>query len=131
MDTQGNRRSEARLRYHWPIWYTDLYDTEVAQGQMVDVSSRAAAFTCYMRDFCPAEDQQITARFSVPKYGDEESFGMSDFIRTGSVSRIDRMNDLVKRVVLKFHEPLHFKPGEQAQPQTQDNVREELAVAPV
>jgi len=108
-----------------------MHETEVVQGQMVDVSSRAAAFTCYMRDFCPTEDQQITARFSVPKYGAEDSFGMADFVKTGSVSRIDRMNDLVSRVVLQFHEPLHFKPGEQAPSRTQENARQEPVLAAV
>jgi len=114
MDANENRRAEERLRYHWPIWYTDSHKTEVSQGQMVDVSSRAAAFTCYMRDFCPVPDQEITARFSVPQYEEDDSFAMADFARTGRVSRIDPMNDLVKRIVLQFHEPLHFRPGERA-----------------
>jgi len=128
MDANENRRAEARLRCHWPIWYTDSHESDVSQGQMVDVSSRAAAFTCYTRDFCPVPDQQITTRFSVPQYGSEDSFGMADFTRTGCVSRIDRMNDLVKRVVVEFHEPLHFKPGEQAH--VHENAHEQMASVP-
>ena len=69
----------------------------------------------YTRDYCPGPNQQIKARFSVPQYGQDDSFGMADFIRTGSVSRIDHVNDWVNRVVVQFHEPLHFRPGEQAQ----------------
>ena len=114
MDANENRRTEERLRYHWPIWYTGSEKIDISQGQMVDVSSRAAAFTCYMRDFCPVPDQQITARFSVPQYEKDDSFAMADFTRTGSVSRIDHLNDQVKRIVLQFHEPLNFKPGERA-----------------
>ncbi len=128
MDAHENRRTEARLRCHWPIWYTDSYENEVSQGQMVDVSSSAAAFTCYTRDFCPAPDQQIKARFSVPQYGSEDSFGMADFSRAGRVSRVDHVNDLVKRVVVEFHEPLHFKPGEQAH--VLKNAHEQMASVP-
>lgn len=115
MDAIENRRQEARLRFHWPIWYSGTQDRAISQGQMVDVSSRAAAFTCYTRDFCPGPDQKIHARFSVPQYGEDDSFGVADFVRTGSVFRIDRMNDLINRVVVQFDEPLHFKPGEQVQ----------------
>jgi hypothetical protein len=128
MDATENRRAEPRLRYHWPIWYTDHPENDVSQGQMLDVSSRAAAFTCYVRDFCPVPDQQITARFSVPQYGSEDSFGMADFTRTGRVARIDGINDLVRRVVVQFHEPLHFKPGEQAQ--MHETVCEQMASVP-
>ena len=129
MDVHENRRQEARLRFHWPIWYTGSHEHEVSQGQMVDVSSRAAAFTCYTRDYCPGPDQQIKARFSVPQYDQDDSFGMADFIRTGFVSRIDHVNDLVNRVVVQFHEPLHFKPGEQAQ--VREHVQGPLVALPV
>lgn len=117
-----SRRSEERLRYHWPIWYTDAYDHQGAQGQMVDVSSQAAAFTCYTHEFCPNEHEEITTRFSVPHYGADNSFHLADFVRTASVYRVERVNDTMNRVVLQFHEPLHFKPGEQSAlaRQTQD-----------
>jgi len=46
------RRAEKRLRYNWPIWFAQDFDDILTQGQMVDVSSRGAAFTCYA-DRCP------------------------------------------------------------------------------
>ncbi|MCH7919465.1 MAG: hypothetical protein IIC50_15950 [Planctomycetes bacterium] len=115
MDTQENRRIEARLRYHWPVWYGDSCGQSISQGQMVDVSSAAAAFTCYSHDYCPDPSQKITARFSVPYYGDDDAFEMSSFTRMGNVSRVERVTDHLNRVVLQFWEPLDFKPGEQQQ----------------
>lgn len=123
MHQNTSRRGEERLRYHWPIWYTDTNDHQGSQGQMVDVSSQAAAFTCYTTEFCPHEHQTVNTRFSVPHYGPDNSFQLADFIRTASVYRVERVNDYMNRVVLQFHEPLHFKPGEQMAftPQIQDS----------
>jgi len=112
MDNAQDRRFEGRLKYHWPIWYADTGNEQVAQGQMIDVSSQAASFSCY-DDFFPYEDQWVTARFSVPHYGEDQSFNMTDFIRTGHISRIEQISANRKRVVMQFHEPLDFKPGEQ------------------
>ena len=69
MDKTDERRTEQRLRYYWPIWYAENFDETLAQGQMVDISSRGAAFTCYANNDCPYPGQHITARFSVPQYG--------------------------------------------------------------
>ena len=80
---------------------------------MVDVSSRAAAFTCHVGDGCPNDGQYITARFSVPCYGSDGSFDMTNFTRSGYVFRIDNVNSFLRRVVVQFAEPLPFKPGEQ------------------
>ena len=112
MDNAQERRFEGRLRYHWPIWYADTGNEEVVQGQMIDVSSQAASFTC-CDDFSPYEDQWVTARFSVPQYGEDQSFSMTDCIRTGHISRVERINGQMNRVVMQFHQPLDFKPGEQ------------------
>ena len=46
MEKNNERRMEQRLRYHWPIWFAEDFDEELSQGQMVNISSRAAAFTC-------------------------------------------------------------------------------------
>jgi hypothetical protein len=112
MDHAQERRFEGRLRYHWPIWYADSGNEQVVQGQMIDVSSQAASFTC-CDDFYPYEDQWVTARFSVPKYGEDQSFNMTDCIRTGHISRVERISGHMNRVVMQFHQPLDFKPGEQ------------------
>lgn len=80
---------------------------------MLDVSSKGAAFTCYNDGSCPYPGQQITARFSVPQFGPDESFDMANFTRSGSVCRVDEVNNLTRRVALQFAEPLPFQPGEQ------------------
>ncbi len=108
------RRRERRLRYHWPVWFAEDFAGILSQGQMVDVSSGGAAFTCYADAGCPWPGRHITARFSVPRYQPENDFDVTDFIRTGYISRIDDINNGLRRVVLQFFEPLPFSPGEQA-----------------
>jgi len=114
VDTNNERRTEQRLRYHWPIWFAENFHEELAQGQMLDISSRGAAFTCYTHEGSPYPGQQITARFSVPHYGPEDSFDMTDFTRSAHICRVDDVNGYLHRVAIQFAEPLPFKPGEQA-----------------
>lgn len=113
MDKHADRRTEQRLQYSWPIWFAENFNGELSQGQMADVSSRAAAFTCYAHESCPYPGQQVTARFSVPRYGQDGSFDMADFIRSGHVYRVDSVNGLVRRIAVRFAEPLPFEPGQQ------------------
>ncbi len=113
MTTTSERRTERRLNYHWPIWFAEDFRGELSQGQMVDISSRAAAFTCYADERCPHPGQHVTARFSVPRYGADESFDLTDFVRSGHVYRVDGINSALRRVVFQFTEPLPFHPGEQ------------------
>ena len=114
MTGNDERRTEQRLRYYWPIWFAEDFNNNLAQGQMVDVSSAGAAFTCYANEGCPHNGQRITARFSVPRYGPDDSFDMANFTRSGHVCRVDSVNPFLRRVAIQFAEPLPFKPGEQA-----------------
>ena len=112
MSNQVERRAEERLRYNWPIWFAQDFNNEVlSQGQMVDISSGGASFTCYA-DKCPHSGQNITARFSVPRYGREDSFDLENFVRAGHICRVDQLSPFVRRVAVQFAEPLPFKPGE-------------------
>jgi hypothetical protein len=92
---------------------------------MVDVSSRGAAFTCRADYECPYPGQHITARFSVPRYGSDDSFDMESFTRPAQVCRVQDVNNFIRRIAIQFSEPLPFKPGEQnaddLQLQTQSN----------
>src|SRR4030042_1846558 len=112
MNAGSERRTEERLRYQWPFWFAGDFQNERTQGQMVDVSSRAAAFTCYADDRCPYPGQHLTARFSVPRFGPDESFDLVDFIRVGRVCRVDGVNNTLRRVAIQFTQPLPFSPGE-------------------
>lgn len=115
MDDNSERRREQRLRYHWPIWFAEDFGGMLAQGQMVDVSSNAAGFTCPADDTCPYLGQHVTARFSVPRFGRDDSFEMANFTRSGHVCRVDDVNAFLRRVAVQFAEPLPFRPGEQTQ----------------
>lgn len=115
MHEDNERRKEQRLRYYWPIWFARDLSHTLSQGQMVDISSRAASFTCYADEECPYLGQPIIARFSVPRYGPDDSFDMADFTRTGHVFRIDDVNSHLRRIAVNFAEPLPFKPGEQSE----------------
>ena len=112
MNKSSERRKEQRLHYYWPVWFADDFNETLAQGQMVDISSISAAFTRYP-DTCPYLGQQITTRFSVPRFGPDESFEMENFVRSGHVCRVDELSNFVRRVAIQFAHPLPFKPGEQ------------------
>ncbi len=114
MSMTTERRTEERLHYHWPIWFAENANEELGQGQMADISSQGAAFTCYADQHCPYPGQHITARFSVPQYSEDGAFDMLDFVRSGSVSRVDEVNSALRRVALHFAEPLPLRPGEQS-----------------
>jgi hypothetical protein len=121
METEMNkqtveRRREKRLSYHWPVWFAEDFNDVLSQGQMVDLCSGGAAFTCYA-DTCPYEGQYITTRFSVPRYGQDNSFDLENCIRSGFVCRIEHINPYMRKVALQFAEPLHFRPGEQEKTQ--------------
>jgi len=109
--SSDERRREKRLRYNWPIWFAENYNDVLSQGQMVDVSSGGAAFTCYA-DKCPYPGQHITTRFSIPHYESNKSFDMENFIRGGNICRIDELSPFVRRVAIQFAEPLTFKPAD-------------------
>jgi hypothetical protein len=113
MTERIERRTEQRLRYHWPIWFAEDFGQELSQGQMIDISSRGAAFAYNDDGNCPYPGQRITARFSVPRYGADESFDLADFTIAAQICRIDYINNIVRRVALQFAEPLPFRPGEQ------------------
>jgi hypothetical protein len=112
-ENKSNRRSEERLRYAWPVWFSEDFNGILSQGQMVDLSSRGAAFSCRAGDDCPCPGQHLTARFSVPQYVDADSFEMADFFRSGRVCRVEEMNPYSRKVAVQFSQPLPFKPGEQ------------------
>ena len=114
MTTTGEHRIERRLCYNWPVWFAEDFDGELSQGQMMDLSSRGAAFTCYADERCPRPGQHVTARFSIPQYGPDDSFDMVDYVRSGQVCRVDGVNNVLRRIAIQFSEPLPFHPGEQS-----------------
>jgi hypothetical protein len=47
---------------------------------------------------------------------------MANFARSGHISRVDEVNSYLRRVVVQFAEPLPFRPGEQANGETESGV---------
>jgi hypothetical protein len=133
MDVDSERRTEKRLTFNWPIWFAEDFDDALSQGQMIDISSRGAAFTCYKDGSCPDLGQEITARFSVPRFGPDDSFDMANFTRSARVCQVDDVpsdagseearlrRGFSRRVAIQFAEPLPFKPGEQPEPGTRSS----------
>ena len=111
MADSNNNNTEKRLRYGWPVWFAEDFSDVLSQGQMVDIASDGASFTCYA-DKCPSQGQHITVRFSVPRYGTDNSFDLENFVRGGNIQSISGSAPFVKTVELAFSEPLPFKPGE-------------------
>jgi len=112
MHKRNERRSEQRLCYSSPIWFGEYPKEILAQGQMVDISSRGAAFITYAHDCCPSFGQDITTRFRVPNYHPDHSFDMVNFTRSAHVCRVDKVYSYWRRVAVQFAEPLPFRPGE-------------------
>ena len=113
MEELNERRRERRLRYHWPVWFAEDFNDVLSQGQMVDISSEAAGFTCGADENCPYLGQEITSRFSVPQFGPGDGFDMAGFTRRGRITRLVEVNKFLRRVAIQFAEPLPFRPGEQ------------------
>jgi len=110
MDTATERRIEQRYNYNWPVWFAEDFNNILSQGQMFDLSSSGAAFTCYA-DACPFPGQNITARFSVPRNSSEDQFDLENFVQSGYVCRVQEISPYIRKVAVQFASPLPFKPA--------------------
>lgn len=105
-------RREQRLCYDWPICFAEDFKKTLFQGWMLNVSSMGAAFICDA-DSRPYPGQHITTRFRVPRFGSADPFNVVLFTHVARICRIDDIDNLLRRVAIKFVRPLFFKPGEQ------------------
>ena len=113
MDRHNELRTEHRLLYRWPIWFTDEPTGALMQDQMVDITSKAVAFTCYAYEIRLFPNQQIMTQFSIPLCGLDGSFAIRNFTRASYAHRIDPFNKVLHRVTIQLIEPLPFRPGKQ------------------
>jgi hypothetical protein len=58
-----------------------------------------------------------------------DSFDISDFVRSGQVCRVEQLHSGLRRVAIKFFDPLPFKPGELADSQSNEEEVLEPALA--
>lgn len=113
MEKTNEQRAEQRLNYRWPVKFTQDNKEKVFPGQIVDVSSQGMAFLCHADENRPHPGQYLTANFAVPHFDRGNSFDTVLFKRTGYVHRLDTLSSRIHRIVVRFTEPLFFKPGEQ------------------
>ncbi len=106
------RIREHRLYYDWPICFAEDFEKTLFQGRMLNVSSMGAAFICNA-DSRPYPGQHVTTRFRVPRFGSAYPFNIVLFTNVSRICRVDDIDNLLRRVAIKFVRPLFFKPGEQ------------------
>jgi len=105
---QAEQRKEKRLYCDWVIWLTDDVTQKRYHGMIHDLSSGGVAFICHADDDFPQQDQNIMTYFYIPK----ESGDPYKVTRSGSVCRVNELDKFVRKVHVKFDEPLSFKPAE-------------------
>jgi hypothetical protein len=113
MEAANEQRIERRLYYRWPVRFAYRSGEKFIQGQAVDVNSSGMAFFCRSGAEGLRLGQQITTDFGVPHFNSGDSFDTVFFSRSGRVCRVDDLKNQVRRIVIRFAEPLFFRPGEQ------------------
>lgn len=113
MQKTRENRQEQRLCYDWPMRFAGGFGQTLLLGKMIDVSSWGGAFTYEADDNCPQPGQQLTALFSVPRFGTGRGYDMASYKRTCRICRVDDIDRSLRRIAIQFSEPLFFKPGEQ------------------
>lgn len=106
------RRSEQRLRYFWPVWYSSDGSLDIQQGRMIDLSSGGVSFVAATGTY-PDEGEQIWLRSSYPLVQDG-GFGMASFTTVGRVLRKETIGPLQRRLAVQFETPLEHAPADVA-----------------
>lgn len=109
---RDERRAEPRLRYLWPLWYSQDGNLDVQQGRMVDLSSGGASFLASHADH-PQPGDEVWVRGSYPILEDG-AFGMASFTTMGRVLRAERAQAMQRRIAVRFKSPLEQIPVEAA-----------------
>jgi len=115
MDKSDKRRKLQRLHFNWPVWFAEDFNDVLFQGQMSDVSTGGMSFTYHKDHKHLWAGQQVTIRFSVPRFGPEDDFRIANFTRTGHISDVGSVNGRVNRAAVQFAQPLPFDPNEPSQ----------------
>ncbi|MHA2033387.1 MAG: hypothetical protein ACW99Q_28785 [Candidatus Kariarchaeaceae archaeon] len=87
-------------------------DKDFIQGQMINISSTHAAFTCDPR-FNPDPKDVLVVQINVPKFISKDNYEKRDYTRFCTIFRLGKMDLSLNLIVVKFTAPLPFRPGEQ------------------
>jgi hypothetical protein len=112
MDRMNERRQEERLDYRWPVWFSDDFSQSMTQGLMVDVSSGGMAFHCSSENQNLRSGQQLTVRFSIPRFESHDPTATVSVTRTAQVRQVDETDQGVHRIAVEFDLPLTVRPAE-------------------
>jgi len=112
MDDSNERRREERLGYQWPVWFSEDFTQTMSQGLMVDVASGGIAFICDRNGESLRDGQNLTIRFSIPRFEGDDPTATVSITRTGNIRRIENLKDGSRRVAIQFDIPLAVRPAE-------------------
>ncbi|MBM4025375.1 MAG: PilZ domain-containing protein [Planctomycetes bacterium] len=107
-------RHEPRLAYRWPVWFGEDVTRAVFPGLMEDVSSGGLAFTCQADQGHLRQGQQLTVRFSLPRFDGRDTQATVGITRTGHICWAAPAGPGAWRIGLQFDVPLSLKPAEEA-----------------
>lgn len=111
MTTFVEQRNEQRLYVDWPIWFTEGYGKVLYCGKMLAISSTAVSLSYYSTRKSLSSGKQIIIYFKIPHFGLDDYSDIVNFTQVGCIIRIDTIDRNFCRIVIRFDEPLPFKPG--------------------
>ena len=95
-ELEAERRSEQRLRYFWPIWYSNDGNLDIEQGRMLDLCSGGLSFLAPVGDYPePGDALWLRSSYPVVKNG---VFGMASFTTMGRVLRNEELSPVHRDV---------------------------------
>ena len=113
MDAAHERRSEDRLVYLWPIWFSEDFSQHMSPGQMLDISRGGIAFTYNLREGGLCEGQSLCVAVSLPRLDDDDPGSTTTVKQTGRVCRVETLPDGRANAAVRFDQPLELSAAEQ------------------
>lgn len=111
MITAIEQRNEQRLEGDWPIWFAKGYGEALYCGKMLAISSTAVSLSCHPTKKSLSSGKQITVYFKIPRFGLDDYLDLVNFTQVGRIRRINTIDGNFCRIVIRFDEPLPFKPS--------------------
>lgn len=112
MHEASNRRSEDRLTYLWPMWFSEDFSQQMSPGLMLDISTGGITFSYSPTEGRPREGQAVSVSLSVPRLDDDDPASTVTITATGRVSRVETLTDGRAQAAVCFDTPLDIGPVE-------------------
>jgi hypothetical protein len=111
MTTAIEQRNKLEVGGGWPIWFAKDYGEALYCGKMLAISSTAISLSCYRTKKSLPSGNQITVYFQIPRFGSDDYSDVVNFAQVGRIYRINTIDKDFYRIVIRFDEPLPFKPS--------------------